>query len=102
LIAEATKRPRVSVSCSLSAGRWVSKYDGVATTNPSGFDIDHLVPPNEAWRTGAWKWNAARKAYANDLGYRASLTAVSAHENRSRGDRKPQGWMPDRAGYNCT
>jgi Protein of unknown function (DUF1524) len=104
LIAEAARRPTISSGsgCSLTGGRWVSKYDGLSVTNPSGFDIDHLVPLNEAWQSGAWKWSSAtRKAYANDLGYDASLIAVSAHANRSKGDREPQDWMPERASYSC-
>ena len=61
-----------------------------------------MVPLNEAWQSGAWKWTAAkRQAYANDLGYKASLIAVSASSNRSKGDREPQAWMPTRPGYQC-
>jgi hypothetical protein len=102
LITEGAKRPSVGAGCALTGGRWVSKYDGLSVTNPTGFDIDHLVPLNEAWQSGAWHWSAAtRKAYANDLGYAASLIAVSAHSNRSKGDREPQDWMPERAAYSC-
>jgi hypothetical protein len=102
LIAEGATRPTVGGACALRGGRWVSKYDGMSVTNPSGFDIDHLVPLNEAWQSGAWSWSAAtRRAYANDLGYDASLIAVSAHANRSKGDREPQDWMPERAAYSC-
>jgi hypothetical protein len=102
LITEGAKRPSVGAGCALTHGRWVSRYDGVSVTNPSGFDIDHLVPLHEAWQSGAWSWDAqTRKAYANDLGYSASLIAVSAHANRSKGDREPQDWMPERAGYSC-
>jgi hypothetical protein len=102
LITEGAKRPSVGAGCALTGGRWVSKYDGLSVTNPTGFDIDHLVPLNEAWQSGAWHWSAAtRKAYANDLGYSASLIAVSAHSNRSKGDREPQDWMPERAAYSC-
>jgi hypothetical protein len=102
LIAEATEHPHVGAGCDLTGGRWQSKYDGLTSTNPSGFDIDHLVPLNEAWQSGAWEWAAAtRKAYANDLGYPATLIAVSAHENRSKGDREPQDWMPARNAYAC-
>jgi hypothetical protein len=102
LIAEGATRPKIGSGCALTGGRWVSKYDGLAVTNPSGFDIDHLVPLNEAWQSGAWKWSAAtRTAYANDLGYEFSLIAVSAHANRSKGDQEPQDWMPERAAYSC-
>ena len=102
LIAEALSKPRVGVGCSLSGGVWQSKYDGVRTADPSTFDIDHLVPLDEAWRSGAWRWTTTkRQAYANDLGYQASLIAVSASSNRSKGDREPQDWIPRRPGYQC-
>jgi hypothetical protein len=103
LIAEAVVKPRVRAGCDLRGGRWSSRYDGLTTRDPSGFDIDHMVPLNEAWQSGAWRWTAAtRKAYANDLGYKASLIAVSAHSNRSKSDREPQDWLPELTGYACT
>jgi len=103
LISEATTKPQVRSSCTLRGGTWRSRYDGVTTGNPSTFDVDHMVPLNEAWQSGAWGWSAVkRKAYANDLGYKASLVAVSASSNRSKGDREPQAWMPDRVAYACT
>lgn len=103
LIKEAVVVPRVRSGCALVGGRWRSRYDGVAAGDPSRFDIDHLVPLNEAWQSGAWRWSPARRrAYANDLGYQASLIAVTASSNRSKGDQEPQDWMPPRAGYACT
>ena len=103
LIAEAVTQPRVTGECELVGGAWRSRYDGARTTNPSGFDIDHMVPLNEAWQSGAWNWSpATRRAFANDLGYRASLIAVTASSNRSKSDREPNDWMPDRARYACT
>jgi hypothetical protein len=102
LIIEATRGPTVGAGCSLSGGRWYSKYDGVTTTDPSTFDIDHLVPLAEAWQSGAWRWTTTtRERYANDLGYPADLVAVTAHSNRSKGDREPQDWMPDRTAFRC-
>ena len=103
LIAEAVTKPAVRSGCTLTGGRWVSKYDGVSTTDPSTFDIDHLVPLAEAWQSGAWRWDAnTRMRYANDLGYAADLIAVTAHANRSKGDREPQSWLPPRASFDCT
>jgi hypothetical protein len=103
LIQEATTRPHVGSACGLTGGKWRSPYDGVTTLDPSTFDIDHVVPLNEAWQSGAWNWSSAtRTAYANDLSYRADLIAVTAHENRSKGDREPQDWMPDRTAYACS
>lgn len=103
LIAEATSPPQIGAGCDLSTGgSWFSKYDGVTTTDPSTFDIDHLVPLAEAWQSGAWRWDTdTRMRYANDLGYPADLIAVSAHSNRSKGEREPQDWMPDRTSFRC-
>ena len=83
------------------SGRWRSAYDGVTTTDPSTFDIDHRVPLAEAWDSGAWRWTTStRERYANDLGDRRPLIAVSASSIRSKGDREPQDWMP--AKRQCT
>jgi len=103
LIAEAVTKPRVRAGCVLRGGKWRSKYDGAVTTDSSSFDIDHMVPLNEAWQSGAWRWNAdTRQRFANDLSYWPSLIAVTASSNRSKSDREPQDWMPERTGYGCT
>lgn len=83
--------------CDVVDGRWRSVYDGDVTSNPSNFDIDHYVPLKEAWDSGAWRWNAAtRERFANDLGYPGALIAVSASSNRSKSDRDPAEWLPER------
>ncbi|GAB3682887.1 HNH endonuclease family protein [Angustibacter aerolatus] len=96
LITEATKKPRhAKKTCKLTGGKWTSPYDGAKVTAATKLDIDHMVPLNEAWQSGAFKWDAAtRTSYANDLGYKHSLVAVTAHANRSKGDKEPQAWMP--------
>ena len=103
LIAEAVKRPRLGAGCRLYGGVWVSKYDGQRFTTYGGMDVDHMVPLAEAWASGARTWTkATRRAFANDLNYRFSLNAVSAHSNRSKGDREPGSWMPTDKSYRCT
>lgn len=103
LIAEAKTKPHVGSGCTLTGGTWFSQYDGVTTTNPRSFDIDHLVPLAEAWASGAYRWNAdTRTRYANDLGYAADLIAVSARTNRAKGEDEPQTWLPPRKSYDCT
>mgnify|MGYP002414148878 CR=1 FL=1 len=83
--------------CDVAGGRWRSTYDGDVTSNPSSFDIDHYVPLKEAWDSGAWRWNAAtRERFANDLGFAGALIAVSASSNRSKSDRDPAEWLPER------
>lgn len=80
--------------CNVS-GTWVSVYDGVSTTDPGDFDIDHMVPLKEAWDSGAFAWDSAtREAYANDMDYVYSLVGVSAKSNRSKSDQDPTSWMP--------
>jgi hypothetical protein len=86
---------RVS-GCEVVGGRWRSAYDRDVTRNSSSFDVDHFVPLKEAWDSGAWRWNSrTRERFANDLGYRGSLIAVSASSNRSKSDRDPADWLPE-------
>lgn len=86
---------KITGSCAVKTGTWVSYYDNQTFTQASQLDIDHLVPLAEVWQSGAKKWSAdKREAYANDLADPRTLVAVSAHENRSKGDRDPAEWMP--------
>jgi hypothetical protein len=103
LISESTKKVNIGSKCKLSGGAWTSKYDNLKTTDPSKFDVDHFVPLNEAWQSGAHKWNAStRTSFANDLSFGGSLIAVSASSNRSKSDRDPNNWMPPNSKYHCT
>ncbi len=95
LIEEAIVKPKIGIKCKLTGGKWLSAYDGKIVTNASLLDIDHMVPLAEAWRSGAWKWNASqRQAFANDLENSEALIAVTLSTNRSKGDRDPSMWMP--------
>jgi hypothetical protein len=85
------------------SGEWLSKYDGKAFTEGWRLRVDHLVPLAEAWSSGAWAWNASkRRAYANDLGYSASLIGVSAAANQAKLDKEPNAYLPPVRGYRCT
>ncbi len=98
LVQEARVEPTVTGDCDLRGGRWFSYYDGGRTTDPSSFDVDHMVPLAEAWDSGARRWNAGtRKRFANDLGDRRSLVAVTASSNRSKSDGDPREWLPRKA-----
>ncbi len=100
LIAEAVGGTRSG--CSMTGATWLSAYDGVSTSNPGSFDIDHMVPLKEAWLSGAAGWSPARRtAFANDIGWDQSLIAVSARANRQKSDRDPARWMPASSGYAC-
>ncbi len=103
LIAESLSPVRTGERCSLSGGRWYSAYDGVTTTDPSTFHIDHLVPLAEAWDSGASTWSSDRRMeYANDLVFSGSLIAVTASSNRSKSDSDPAEWEPPMASDYCT
>lgn len=103
LIRQARKGPSTGASCPVGRGVWFSAFDGVTVRNPSELDIDHLVALSEAWASGAHRWSTLqREAFANDLGYRRSLIAVTASSNRSKGDQDPAEWLPPRVSYRCT
>ena len=103
LIRQARRGPSTGASCPVGRGVWFSAFDGVTVRNPSELDIDHLVALSEAWASGANRWSTSqREAFANDLGYRRSLIAVTASSNRSKGDQDPAEWLPPRASYRCT
>jgi hypothetical protein len=79
-------------TCTVVAGDWLSPYDGVEGSSPGDFDIDHVVPLENAHRSGGWQWTAAqRRLFAND---QAELLVVSAASNRSKGSKTPDQWRP--------
>lgn len=103
LIAEATGTVTTGSGCRVTSGSWLSVYDQVTVAAAGDLDIDHMVPLAEAWRSGAWSWDAdTRQRYANDLGHPFSLIAVTASTNRSKSDSDPADWMPPAVGYQCT
>jgi hypothetical protein len=95
LIAESLVSVRFSsTGKTVSTGKWLSLYDGETWTKASDVDVDHVVALAEAWRSGAWKWSAARRqAYANDLGVAWTLRAVTDDVNRAKSDSDPTNWL---------
>lgn len=86
----------------LPDGGWLSAYDGYTTSDPSELDIDHVVPLGEAWRSGASRWDPARRAaFANDLDAPQALIAVTAATNRSKSDSDPAIWQPPNTNHWC-
>lgn len=95
LVSEAVTAPDVGPGCRLTGGSWRSMYDGVVTSDPSRFDVDHVVALAEAWDSGAARWDSqTRRAFANDLTSNFSLVAVSAGSNRSKADKDLAQWSP--------
>lgn len=102
LIEESLTSVTIGSGCRISGGSWVSAFDGVETADPSDFDIDHVVPLAEAWRSGARDWDdEAREAFANDLADARVLRAVSARSNRSKSDQDPSEWVPPEEDFHC-
>ena len=66
----------------------------------SSVDIDHVVALSNAWQTGAFAWDEARRtAIANDP---LNLLAVDYSANRQKGDGDAATWLPDVNAYRCT
>jgi hypothetical protein len=102
LILESTAQVATRSTCTVTTGSWFSSYDGVWILDASKLDIDHFVPLKEAWISGAYAWDSTtRTQFGNDLGYAASLLAVSASSNRSKSDQDPAQWMPSNANFVC-
>jgi hypothetical protein len=88
------------------AGTWIDPYTGrrVVLTDAKdrsqsmAVQIDHVVPLNEAWVSGASEWSYdRRRVFANDL---SNLLAVDGPTNESKGDDDPAAWRP-RKGFQC-
>lgn len=102
LIQESLTPVTVGAGCLISGGTWISLYDDFTSSDPSDFDIDHLVPLAEAWDSGASTWSdSQRRNFANDLGSSYALIAVSRSSNRSKSDRDPSDWLPSNSAYVC-
>lgn len=83
---------KVTDDCTVTSGAWVDPYTGKKVTDPSGLDIDHMVPLANAYQSGAWKWSEEKRTkYANN-----PLVVVTSglSSNRSKGDKGPESWKP--------
>ena len=102
LKAESASATTAHGSCTIDTGSWYSAYDGTWFLDAGDVDVDHFVPLHEAWISGAWQWTSStRVAFGNDLGYAASLLAVSASSNRSKSDQDPAEWLPSNSDFYC-
>ena len=88
--------------CKVVAGTWHDPYTGQTFHQASELGIDHVVPLKNAHLSGAWTWDRARrKKYANYLGYRNHLLAVSAREKRKKGAKGPNQYLPPNRAFHC-
>ena len=102
LMAESLVATTRNSSCTVQTGRWVSFADGRIWTSASDLEIDHLVALSEAWASGARSWSSLqRQRFANDLGFRWSLNAITSSVNSAKGDADPAQWLPPEVGVRC-
>nr|WP_231871166.1 HNH endonuclease family protein [Halioglobus sp. HI00S01] len=88
-----------SRSCTVRSGRWADPYSGQILSDARGIDIDHVVPLAWASGHGGGQWSKSMKArFANDPD---NLLAVLAKENRAKGAKSPDEWLPSNTGYRC-
>ena len=81
--------------CVLTGGQWHSAYDGVTATDQHQIEIDHVVALKEAWDSGGYAWDDARRAaFGNDLTDHRTLAAVTAASNQAKSDSDPTSWLP--------
>jgi hypothetical protein len=89
--------------CKVKGGKWKDPYTAQTVTDPKKLDVDHMVPLKNAHESGAWAWSAKRKQeYANYMEFNRHLLAVSLSENRKKGDKGPDKYLPPIKTYRCT
>lgn len=89
--------------CTVISGEWRSPYDGLVLTTASQLQIDHVVALKEAWDSGAWAWNPAKRhAFANDIADPRTLRPASTASNQDKGDKDPSNWLPPDAADVCS
>jgi hypothetical protein len=88
--------------CKVAGGTWLDPYSGKTFRRARQLDVDHFVPLKNAHESGAWAWSRERRReYANYLRHEMHLLAVSASENRGKGDKGPDRYLPPRRQYHC-
>jgi hypothetical protein len=88
--------------CSVALGEWYDPLTDQTFTDPSDVDIDHHDALSEAHRSGAAKWDTAKKrAFANDLVNSYALQAMDVSANASKSDNDPANWLPPYESFRC-
>lgn len=82
-----------SVNYDDKTDKYLDPYSGKYLTNVKQADYDHIIPLHYANQHGADKWSdEKKKEYADDP---TVGVCVSAHANRSKGDKGPAKYMPE-------
>lgn len=98
LIIASKLKPSIE-GCKVIIGMFIDPYSDEIITNASKMHIDHIVPLNEAYKSGGANWPKAKKRqFAND---RLNLIAVSARENMRKGNKPPYLYLPPSEAFQC-
>lgn len=88
--------------CKVFSGTWADPYSGQTFKLAREIEVDHVVALKNAYDSGAWGWDYQHRClYANFTGFENHLISVSMPENRRKGDRGPERWMPSNDNYAC-
>jgi len=88
--------------CMIYKSKWYDPYSNQYFYNASDVDIDHLVPLKNAYYSGAWDWTKAKRCnFSNFLEDRYHLIVVESSENRSKGSRGPDKFIPINPQFQC-
>lgn len=88
--------------CMVIGGLWFDPYTGFTFSDPTDVQIDHMVPLQEAHRSGGYAWSPKkRRTYANDTDNPGHLIAVHGGTNASKGSRDIAHWLPPNEDFLC-
>jgi len=88
--------------CRITGAHWVDPYTNKDLYSAEDIQIDHMVPLKNAYVSGAWKWNYAKRCtYANFLGNKFHLLPVFGSENNRKSDSSPETYVPPNKDYVC-
>jgi hypothetical protein len=83
---------RTQKGCVVDTGTWHCSFTGKVFYSAARLDVDHLVPLENASKSGAQHWPREKKyQFAND---QENLIPVYLGANRSKGSRGPEEWTP--------
>ena len=91
--------------CVVLTGTLAEPYTGTTIQFQRGdkssalVQIDHVVALADAWRSGAWQWDAQRRQeFANDP---ENLLAVDGAANEDKSASSAGQWLPPNAAFRC-
>lgn len=86
---------RKGKTCVVDSGLWLCPFTGKLYKKANDLDIDHIVALEDAHRSGAMYWSKdEKKAFANYMEDRGHLIAVYKSENRKKGSKGPEDYLP--------